>query len=65
MHWVGEQLVGYGKVFWPAQVKRRLQKISVGEIRAVARDFFRPDRVNLAVVSPLKSDRHLTQWARI
>jgi hypothetical protein len=31
--------------------------VSAAEVRAVARDFFRPDRLNLALVSPLKSDR--------
>ena len=65
MNWVGEQLIGYGKIFRPAQIKRRLHKISAGEIRAVARDFFRPERLNLAVVSPLKSDRHLANWMRM
>jgi hypothetical protein len=28
----------------------------------VARDFFRPERVNLALVSPLRSARHLRRW---
>jgi predicted Zn-dependent peptidase len=57
MNWLGEQLLGYGRIFRPAEVKRRLREVSAGEVRAVARDFFRPDRLNLAMVSPLKSDR--------
>jgi predicted Zn-dependent peptidase len=57
MNWLGEQLLGYGRIFQPAEVKRRIREVSAGEIRAVARDFFRPDRLNLALVSPLKSDR--------
>jgi predicted Zn-dependent peptidase len=57
MNWLGEQLLGYGRIFQPAEVKRRTRKVTAGEIRAVARDFFRPERVNLALVSPLKSDR--------
>ena len=57
MNWLGEQLLGYGRIFRPAEVKRRTRKVTAGEIRAVARDFFRPDRLNLALVSPLKSDR--------
>jgi hypothetical protein len=34
-------------------VKRRLREVTAGEICAVARDFFRPERLNLALVSPL------------
>ena len=59
MNWAGEQLVGYGKIFSPAQVKRRLAGVTAAEIRAVAASFFRPDRLNLALVSPLKSAKHL------
>ena len=57
MNWVGEQLLGYGKVLQPAQFKRRLRDVTPGDIRAVARDFLRPERFNLALVSPLASDR--------
>jgi predicted Zn-dependent peptidase len=57
MNWLGEQLLGYGRIFRPAEVKRRMREVRAGEIRAAARDFFRPDRLNLALVSPLKSDR--------
>ena len=57
MNWVGEQLLGYGKILRPAEVKRRLREVTAGEIRAAARDFFRPDRLNLALVSPLANDR--------
>jgi predicted Zn-dependent peptidase len=59
MNWVGEQLLGYGRIFTPEEVKRRLRRTTAGEIRAAARDFFRPDRLSLALVSPLKSDRGL------
>ncbi len=57
MNWLGEQLLGYGQIIHPTAVKRRLRQVSPGEIRAVARDFLRPERLNLALVSPLKSDR--------
>jgi hypothetical protein len=35
------------------------------QIRAVARDFFRPENMNLALVSPLKSDAQLATVFRI
>jgi predicted Zn-dependent peptidase len=59
MMWVGEQLLGYGKIFAPAEVKRRLAEVTAGQIRAVAGDFFRRERLNLALVSPLKTTHRL------
>jgi predicted Zn-dependent peptidase len=61
MNWVGEQLLGYGRVSSPAETKRQLARITSAHIRAAARDFFRPDRLSLALVSPLKSDRALSR----
>jgi predicted Zn-dependent peptidase len=54
MTWIGEQLLAYGKIISPAEAKRRLTEVKPGQVRAVARDVFRSDRMNLAVVSPLK-----------
>jgi predicted Zn-dependent peptidase len=55
MTWVGEQLLAYGKVISPKETKERLAEVRPAHVRAVAREFFRPERMNLAVVSPLKS----------
>jgi predicted Zn-dependent peptidase len=57
MNWLGEQLLGYGQVFQPAEIKRRLRDVGPGEIRSAARAFFRPERLSLAMVSAMKSDR--------
>ena len=57
MNWLGEQLLGYGQVFRPAEIKRRLRDVTPGEIRSAARAFFRPERLSLAMVSAMKSDR--------
>ena len=65
MNWIGEQLLGYGKVYSPNDIKRRLARVTASEIRAAARDFFRPEHLNLALVSPLKSDRSLQRLLRI
>ena len=61
MNWVGEQLLGYGNVLPSAQIKRRLSEVTAGEIRAVARDFLRPERFSLALVSPLTNGRALAR----
>lgn len=57
MNWVGEQWLAYGKVQSPEAIKRRLAKVTPAEIRCVASAFFRPERQNLALVSPVKSAR--------
>src|SRR5438445_2610916 len=61
MMWLGEQLLGYGKIIAAAELKQRLSEVKAGQIRSVAREFFQPARVSLAVVSPLKSDRGLRE----
>jgi predicted Zn-dependent peptidase len=65
MNWLGEYLLGYGRICPPAVLKRHLGKVTPGEIRAVARDFFRPERLNLALVSPLKGQDRLLEWLRL
>jgi predicted Zn-dependent peptidase len=62
MNWLGEQLLGYGRVLSPAQVKRRLRQVTAGEVGGVAHDFFRSERLNLALVGPLKQ---ATQFAEM
>ena len=57
MTWLGEQYLGYGKVVSPDEVKNRIAEVTPSEIRAAARDFFRPERLNLAIVTPLKNVR--------
>jgi len=61
MNWIGEQLLCYGNIIPPGEIKARLRRISAADIRAVACDFFRPDRMNLALVSPCKSSRGLAR----
>jgi predicted Zn-dependent peptidase len=64
MNWLGEQLLGYGRILPPAEIKRRLRKVTPGEIRSAARDFFRPERLNLALVSQRKSAARLKALLR-
>ncbi len=61
MMWLGEQLLGYGRIMKPEDTKRRLAEVKPSDIRAVAREFFKPERMSLALVSPMKSDRGLKE----
>ncbi len=55
MNFVGEQVLGFGHITPPARTKQRLAAVTAPEIRAVAGDFFRPERTNLALVSQVRS----------
>ncbi|MBT4901270.1 MAG: insulinase family protein [Verrucomicrobia bacterium] len=59
MNWVGEQLLGFDQIIPPDEIKARLNEIQPSDIRRVANDFFRPERLCLSLVSPLKSNRGL------
>jgi predicted Zn-dependent peptidase len=64
MQWTGEQLIGHGRLIPASTVRRRLAAVTPAEIMATARDFFRADRMNLALVSPLKSGVALHRMLR-
>jgi predicted Zn-dependent peptidase len=55
MNFVGEQVLGYGRITPPERTKARLAAVTPEELRRVAAEFFRPERLNLALVSPLRS----------
>jgi predicted Zn-dependent peptidase len=65
MMWLGEQMIGYDKIIPPEEIKQRIAEVKASQIRAAARDFFRPERLNLALVSLLKTDRGLTSLLKI
>ncbi len=54
MMWLGEQLIGHGELIPAARTRERLAAVTPAHIRQAAHDFFRPERLNLALVSPIK-----------
>jgi predicted Zn-dependent peptidase len=52
MMWLGEQWLGYGRLFPRDAIQRELLRVTAAEVRAAAADFFQPERVNLALVGP-------------
>jgi len=65
MNWLGEQLLGLGRQVPPETAKRHLQAVTPAQIRSVARDFFRNDRLNLALVSPIKDAKPLVRQFKL
>ena len=62
---LGEQLLAYGKLTSAARSKRRLCAVTGAEVRAVAREFLRLDRLSLAVVSPMKGQDRLRRMLKL
>jgi predicted Zn-dependent peptidase len=54
MNWLGESILSYGKIITPAEAKARLATVTVAALRNASREFFQPERLNLALVSPLE-----------
>ncbi|MEW6304054.1 MAG: pitrilysin family protein [Verrucomicrobiota bacterium] len=65
MMWLGEQLLAYGRIFQANEIKHRIRDVTAAQVRAVAQDFFRPERLNLSLVSPLKSAAGLDKLLRL
>jgi predicted Zn-dependent peptidase len=61
MNWMAESLLAYGKIVTPGEVKDRLAAVTSAALRGAAREFLRPSRLNLALVSPLENSRHLNE----
>ncbi len=65
MMWAGENLLAYGRTIEPAEVKARLAEVRPSAIQALARLYFRPEQMSLALVSPRLSDRGLLKLLKI
>jgi predicted Zn-dependent peptidase len=54
MMWMGESILGYGKVLNPAEIQARLMDVTPEQVRAVACHCLNRVRLGIAVVGPLK-----------
>jgi predicted Zn-dependent peptidase len=60
MNWVGESLLCHGRILPPEEIRRRVASVRPLDVREAARACLRPDRLSLAVVSPLRRAAGLT-----
>ena len=60
---IGEQILGWGQITPPDEVARRLRAVRPSDVRRAMEDFLKPERLSLALVSPLKNgsglEKHL------
>jgi len=61
---LGEQVLGYGTVPNTEAAKQKLALVTPAEIRSVARDFLRVDRLTCALVTPRKRLNHVGHWLK-
>lgn len=52
--WYGRQALFNKKIETPDQVMAKLDKVTVGDIRRVARELFKPANMRLAIIGPIK-----------
>jgi predicted Zn-dependent peptidase len=52
MLWIGESAVSLGRCRTPEEVLRAVRKVSIGDLKRVARNVFKSEHLNLAVVGP-------------
>jgi predicted Zn-dependent peptidase len=62
MMWAGECLLSFGEVIDPETVHQRLEAVTAEEIRAMARQTFRADRLVTAAVGPRSMEKALRAW---
>jgi predicted Zn-dependent peptidase len=61
MMWLGDHLLGYGKVHSRDDIAKRVSTVTAAQVRAVAREFLKPERLSVAMVSPLKDERFVAR----
>ncbi len=60
--WMGESLLGYGRVLCPVEIERRILAVTRDEVQAVARECLHRGRLGLAIVGPIKDARKVERW---
>ena len=62
MMWMGESLLGYGKVLNPAEIEDRICDVTAADIQRVACHCLKRGRLGVAVVGPVKSADEVRGW---
>jgi predicted Zn-dependent peptidase len=65
MTWLGEGLVGKGRVVDPATVKSRLRRVTPEQVNRAAAEFLQPGRMTLGLVTPRDGDRDLERFLSV
>lgn len=56
MLWMGESMTCLDKVYTLEEVIKGVERVDIGDLRLVSREAFKRERVNLALIGPLKEE---------
>ena len=62
--WMGESLLGYGRVLCPVEIEQRIFAVTSAEVKSVARECLQRGRLGMAVVGPLKNVEKIQDMLR-
>ena len=54
MIWIGESLLGYGRVIEPSEVEQQILTVTPDAIRGVAAARLKPENLGIALIGPMK-----------
>ncbi|MES2570345.1 MAG: pitrilysin family protein [Verrucomicrobiota bacterium] len=64
MMWMGESLLGYGKVLNPAEIEKQICAVTAEEIQAVACHCLHHSRLGVAIVGPADNADEVRGWVK-
>ncbi|MDP9291700.1 MAG: insulinase family protein, partial [Verrucomicrobiota bacterium] len=64
MMWMGESILGYGKILDPIEIERRILAVTADDIREAACFCFQRGRLGIAVVGPVKTREEVEAWLK-
>jgi predicted Zn-dependent peptidase len=62
MMWMGESLLGYGKILNPSEIEARLIQVTCEDVQKVACHCLTRARLGVALVGPVKEQREVESW---
>ncbi len=62
MMWMGESILGYGKILDPADVEKRIMSVTPEQVKEVACHCLDRARLGLAIVGPVKDREEIQSW---
>lgn len=57
MHWIGESMACMDKVYTLAEIIQEVNKVSIEDVRQVAQQVFKREKINLALIGPLRKEQ--------
>jgi len=62
MMWMGESLLGYGKILDPCEIEDRICNVTAEDVQRVACHCLHSGRLGVAIVGPVKDPEEVRRW---